>query len=296
MKRWTPWTVALTAAGIAAVLVLWRYMDVRERALRLQMTRITGEAMVLLVEDPLAMRQETQRAVRLVAAAADAGHINTPEARYALALQLQREDRSEDAERLLREIIAEQPDWSWPYAQLGSLLGRGGPERLAEAEQLLREAIYLEPEWSRPYNSLAVTLRLMGRYDESEGAALRALELAPGDIAAHNNYANLMVTLGRYEEAEEHYFYAAHLEPENPKPLYNLACLYSVMERIDDALEFLEVAIALSDAIRRDAAMDPYFDNLRHLPRFEQMVYGATPFIEESAADDVPTSVEEDEP
>lgn len=285
MKQWTPWTIALAAASVAVVVVLWRQFDWEERKYTAFVAEVTRDAMMLLVTDPLTTHVDTQQAVRIAAAAADAGHYVTPESQYALAIQLQREGAAADAEYLLYQIVEEVPDWSWPYMLLGSIIGRSGPERLGEAEEALRRAIVLEPDWARPYNSLGVVLRLMGRYEEAEEAAVRALELAPQDIACHNNYANLLLVLGRYEEAETHYAYAVEIEPENPKPLYNMACLYSVMQHTDEALNFLEAAIALDEGMRRDAAVDPYFANLQMLPEYQRLVYDEAAFsLEETAA------------
>lgn len=284
MKQWTPWTIALAAAGVAVMVVFWRQFNWEERKYTAFVDATTSEAMILLVEDPLATRAETQQLVRIAAAAADAGHYVTPESQYALALQLQREGSLDEAESLLYQLVTVIPDWSWPYALLGSIIGRNGPERLGEAEEALRRAIALEPGWARPYNSLGVVLRLMGRYEEAEEAALHALELAPEDIACHNNYANLLLVLGRYEEAEVHYAYAVEIEPDNPKPLYNLACLYSVMERVDDALAYLEAAISLNENMRRDAAVDPYFASLQMLPEYQQLVYDDAASVPEQSA------------
>lgn len=290
VKKWTPWTIALAAACVAVAVTLWRQFDWTERSYISFVADTAGEAMMMLVEDPLAMRPQTQQAVRITAAAASAGHYVTPESEYALALQYQREGNSKEAKALLWRIVEESPSWSWPYALLGSMLGRDGPEYLEQAESLLRQAIALDPDWARPHNSLAVALRLLGRYEEAEMSALRALELAPDDIAAHNNYANLLLVLGRHEEAEAHYAYAVELEPDNPKPLYNLACLYSVMERDNDALTFLAAAIELNEGMRRDAAVDPYFDGLHLLPSFQALVYDNAAAPEEAA----PVGKEED--
>ena len=288
MKQWTPWTIALAAAGVAVVVVLWRQFNWEERKYTAFVAEVTHNAMLLLVTDPLASQLDTQQAVRIAAAAADAGHYVTPESQYALAIQLQREGAADQAEALLYQVVASTPDWSWPYMLLGSLIARSGQDRLGEAEEALRRAIALEPDWARPYNSLGVVLRLMGRFEEAEEAALRSLELAPEDIACHNNYANLLLVLGRYEEAEAHYAYAVEVEPDNPKPLYNLACLYSVMERVDDALHYLEAAIALNESMRRDAAVDPYFANLQMLPEYQYLVYDDVVFSAEETATSEP--------
>ncbi|MBW7864097.1 MAG: tetratricopeptide repeat protein [Candidatus Hydrogenedentes bacterium] len=241
-------------------------------------------AIDLLAEDPAAWHDDTRTAVRIAAGSAEESGLDSAGGWYVLAVQYQREGSPGEAERLYRRAAVLAPDWSWPPAALGSLIGRD-MGRLDEAEQALRLAVALDPDWARPHNSLAVVLRLQGRFAEAEGSAVRALELAPDDIAAQNNYANLLVQLGRLDEAEAHYLAARALDPENAKPAYNLACLYSLMGREEEALENLALAAGRSDALRRDALTDPDFDNIRHRPEFGEIVMGPLPATSDPAGE-----------
>lgn len=264
--------LALAAAGVRLGVSFWeaRPTSPEERV---------AEALALLADDPVAWRVETQFAVRAAAVAVDEARIETAPSCYVMGMQQQREADLWAAETMFKRAILLDPQWSWPHAALGSLIGRDAPDRLDEAEQALLRAIALDPEWARPHNSLAVVLRLMGRLDEAEQEALRAIELAPDDIASQNNYANLLAYLGRTAEAEEHYRTALDLDPDHPRPYYNLACLYALEERDDEAMEMLGEAVRRSDALRRDAISDPDLEALRDRSDFQELMYGPPAYV-----------------
>ena len=298
MKNWKVWALAAMSLCIALLAVFWRQYTPLERSYTWYVGAKVNETISLLETDPTVFARETQDAVRVVAAAAADGILTTPEAQFILAVQYDREGDYETAKSVLRTIIEDAGQWSWPYVELGILLARSGQDYLEEAEQLLLKAVELQPDWVRPYNSLSVVLRLRGRLDEAETASAKALELDPYDVAAHNNYANLLVVEGRYEEAEEHYLFAMESEPSNAKPPYNLACLYSIAGDHDRACDYLELAVALSESSRTDAAIDPYFDPMRANPRFQEILFGPTivPETGNTAPEEGPASAEaEDE-
>jgi len=233
-----------------------------------------AEAMALLQEDPGAWAGQTQSAVRIASVHVEQGAIRSAQAYFLLALQYRREANVSASEALYKRAIAVEPEWSWPYAGLGALLGRHTVGRSEEAIGALRKAIALDPGWGRPHNSLAVVLRIEGRYEEAEKEALAALRLAPDDVAAHNNYANLLVEQQRLDEAEGHYRRAIELEPTHPKPYFNLACLYSLLGRKAEAVVYLRDALERSPNLRTEAATDPDLDALREDPEFRRLLYG----------------------
>ena len=289
------WKIALAALLFAAGVLVCRQWPGRAPAPAAETPgdRV-ARALDLLAEDPAAWRDDTRSAVRIAAAAAEEHGLDDAGALYVAAVQLQREGSPSSAEALYRRAAMAAPDWSWPHASLGSLVARS-PDRLEEAAEELLRAIALEPDWARPHNSLAVVLRLQERYPEAEEHALRALELDPDDIAAHNNYANLLVQLGRLAEAEEHYLAAHELDPENPKPAYNLACLYALGGMNDKALEWLPLATRRSDALRREALLDPDLAALRETPGFQEALGGFAPEAP-PAPEASPETGEEDAP
>ena len=268
------WSVTLIIALAAVSVAVTRQMVHHRRPAPPPPEALVDEALTRLERDPVAWEPATQSAVRVAATQVEEGAVKTPEGYCVLALQYQRESNVTAAEAYYKRAIALRPDWSWPYAGLGSLLGRHSFGRRSEAEEALRKAIALEPGWARPHNILAVVLRLDQRLDEAEEEARTALRLDPDDLASHNNYANLLVALGRFDEAEAHYGRAIALNPKHPKPYYNLACLCSLLGRRDEALTHLADALRRAPVLRGEAATDPDLIPLRTEPAFRRLVYG----------------------
>ncbi|MBI2432954.1 MAG: tetratricopeptide repeat protein [Candidatus Hydrogenedentes bacterium] len=270
---WTIAAAALISAGGVALLRGAR--AAKENTPAEDPVALVQKALDALALDSLALNMETQGALRAAAVAVEQGLVHGPEAYYVLALQYQRELNTPAAEEVYRRSIEQAPDWSWPYAGLGTLLSRNAFGREQEAIDTLRKAIALEPGWARPHNTLAVLLRVLGYLEEAEQEALKALELDPSDVSVQNNYANLMISEGRFDEAEEHYLTATELNPDHPKPFYNLACLYSLTGKREKALEYLEAAILRASILRAEAAEDPDLESIREMPRFKELVYGS---------------------
>jgi Flp pilus assembly protein TadD len=265
------WYIAFTAAGIAA-LVLWVRHAGEPGPGDPSPTDPVENMIALLTRDHPMDTPETREAVRRVAELTAAGALSSAEAYYGLGLWNAETKAFDDAEKAFRQCLALRPDWSWPHNALGIVLGNHAQDRLDEAEMEFRTAIRLEPQWSRPHNDLAILLRLAGRLDEAGQEALVALSLDPHNVATHNNYGNLLVEQARLDEAEAEYLQAISLDPSHPKPYYNLACVYALRNKNNEAIPFLKKALALSPALRQDAATDSDFDPLRQDPRFQALL------------------------
>jgi tetratricopeptide (TPR) repeat protein len=124
-----------------------------------------------------------------------------PELVYNQATMAEKADRLDEMERLLRQIMATQPDHYHAYNALGySLADRG--LRLPEAKLLIEKAIELQPDDAYIQDSLAwVEFRL--------GNAARALEILQAaytqrpdpEIAAH--LGEVLWVQGRADEAQK---------------------------------------------------------------------------------------------
>lgn len=89
-----------------------------------------------------------------------AAHPDFPEAEFQRAAAFISLDRAAEAEKSLRHAIELRPDWSPPYAALGSLLLSSG--KLGDAEIALGQALKLDPR-SYPALTALVELRLRGK-------------------------------------------------------------------------------------------------------------------------------------
>jgi protein O-GlcNAc transferase len=146
------------------------------------------------------------------------------------------------AERLYREVIAEQPDQPDALHLLGVLAMQVGQP--AVAIDLIQRAIASRPDVSFWLN-LAGVLRSVGRIAEAISAALQGVRRAPDSPAARNDLGNLLRAAARMSEAVESYRAAIALDPGFAEAINNLGVTLQGLHRYDEAIEAYERAIQL---------------------------------------------------
>ncbi|MHC4946926.1 MAG: tetratricopeptide repeat protein [Planctomycetota bacterium] len=97
-----------------------------------------------------------------------------------LAVLCNAQGRNDEAERLLREILAAYPEQYDSAYSLGLLLAEMG--RLEEAAETLRRAADGMPGHARSRYNLGLVLQRLGRLDEAEAALVGAVEVEPGSL------------------------------------------------------------------------------------------------------------------
>ena len=264
------WGVALVVALLAATIYLSRNSNAYVPPHEKDPDGLVADTLALLKEDVYILQHATRAAIRRVAVDVEQGTVSSAQGAYLLGIQYMREQNFQGAEAHFKRAIALDPAWSWPYADLGSLLGRHSFKRTEEAMEVLRKCIALDPEWGRPHSIMAIILRAQGRFEEARVEAEIALKYMPDQLASLNNYANILMDLGRDDEAETYLRRAIANYPEQAKPYYNLACLFSIEGRIQEALENLKKAFQRSDSLRlrHEALNDPDFASIRDNPGF----------------------------
>ena len=90
---------------------------------------------------------------------------------------LQLAGRMDEAERRIRDILAQAPDDPLLLNNMGVALYR--LKRYAQAEALFRETLDLDPAWIDPRVHLAGALFRQGHYDEAEAEVRRAMATEP---------------------------------------------------------------------------------------------------------------------
>ncbi|MDO3381511.1 tetratricopeptide repeat protein [Gilvimarinus algae] len=123
--------------------------------------------------------------------------------------QMQRQQWSE-ARQSLQNLVAEAPELSGPWLNLGIVwvqLNEPGQARAAFSRALAANPLNVDA-----YNHLAALERREGHFDEARTLYQQALAVWPHSIATHKNLGILLdIYLGEWDEALLHYEAAQYL-------------------------------------------------------------------------------------
>src|ERR1700683_552718 len=103
----------------------------------------------------------------------------------ATAVQHHQTGRLAEAEGIYREILAQQPDQPDVLHLLGALCAQN--HQTESAIELISRAIRLQPDAAVYYDTLARSLKNLGRFDDAIAAYRQALRLQPNFANAQNN-------------------------------------------------------------------------------------------------------------
>lgn len=107
--------------------------------------------------------------------------------------------QNDEAERLYREIVADEPDNAKALQYLGVLLA--STKREDEGYPLLERAVDLDPEDAEALANLANLYRVRGRFGDGADLCLRAIAIDPDLASAYINLANCARMARRLDEA-----------------------------------------------------------------------------------------------
>ncbi len=159
-----------------------------------------------------------------------------------LGALLVKRDRREEAEQLLRGVIAAAPSFAKPAEDLGFLLLQEG--RAADALPFLERATRLDPTLERAWFTLGKALALLGRGQDADAAFEKCFERSPERrlmaLAAEHQKE------GRIDEAERLYRRVLRQSPRNVDALRLLALIAVRADRGDDAELLLRQAIGIA--------------------------------------------------
>ena len=201
---------------------------VRQAAIRAQQGRVDDALAILDTSDPQSLEEEVltasagaqmlREAKRPLEAikrleAANERMPDTVEIKYELAMMYERNERLNDTERLLREVIALDPGHAHSYNALGySLADRN--QRLPEALKLITRALEIAPNDPFIMDSMGWIKFRLGDYVTAVQYLEKAYRVRPeADIAAHLGEALWM--LGQRDTAIEIWKKALAKEADN---------------------------------------------------------------------------------
>ncbi|MNQ42343.1 tetratricopeptide repeat protein [compost metagenome] len=145
--------------------------------------------------------------------AADQALPDTVEIKYELAMLYERQNRLADLERMLRQVIALDPDHAHAYNALGYTLADHN-QRLPEALDLITQALELSPNDPFILDSMGWVKFRMGDSAAAADYLRRAYSVRPeADIAAH--LAEVLWSQGKRDQAAELLRAALQKDPRN---------------------------------------------------------------------------------
>jgi len=204
------------------------------------------------------------------------------EAHLARAIALRLGEHADEADPEFEAAIKLDPnlfDAFYFYGRARKFQGRH-----AEAVKLLERASQLQPEDFQAPAFLGGAYAGMGMREEATAARRRAvklieqrLDLNPDDARAYNLGATTLAKLGNIPRALEFAAKSLSIEPDDPLVLYNVACLYALMDKREEALAYLERAIANGFGHKESMASDPDLDSIRKTPWFQAIYQAMSP-------------------
>jgi predicted O-linked N-acetylglucosamine transferase (SPINDLY family) len=167
-------------------------------------------------------------------------------ASFEQALDLHRQGRLDDAERVYLSILAQLPRHFDTVHMLGVLHHQRGEHDAAR--ELLRRAINIDAHVADAHSNLGFVLQALKRQDEALASFDLALRLNPYSADAHSNRGNVLIALGRPAEALESYDSALQIDPQHMDALNNRGNVLLSLGRPDEALLTFDRALNIRPA------------------------------------------------
>jgi TolB-like protein/DNA-binding winged helix-turn-helix (wHTH) protein/Tfp pilus assembly protein PilF len=171
---------------------------------------------------------------------------------------------------------------------------------LDQATRLYQQAVALDPLRTNSYLTVGQLLQTAGRYDEAQAALQKALDLNPQVTFAHLTRGQILIAQGKPQQGlaeiekepsewgklvgEAMVYHALGHEQDSNAALaefiakndtdaaYQVAQIYAFRGESDKTFEWLERAYKQRDGGLSGIKSDPLFKNLRHDPRYTELL------------------------
>src|SRR5579864_6317082 len=171
----------------------------------------------------------------------------------AYLLKRRRPDSIQRAFEYQQEAIRLEPDWAEPYYNAAmsyivrTIYGDLPPATgLPESESLLSKGLALDEKSAVLHSTLGMLRMLQWRWEDSEKAHRRALDLEPANAFPHQCYSILCSFLSRPEEAVFHAAKSVELDPLDLMTNFRLVQASCYARHYDDAMRAGRIAIELT--------------------------------------------------
>jgi protein O-GlcNAc transferase len=160
-----------------------------------------------------------------------------------LAIQHHQAGRLAHAEKIYRQVLAQQPNHAPTLHLIGVIAAQTG--RLDAAIDLIRRAIAVDPAMEEYHFNLSNALHERGLLDESIAALRQAIALNPDYADAHNNLGAALREKGRPDEAFAALSQAMRLKSDSAETRCNLGNVLRDKGLLDEAIEYFHEALRL---------------------------------------------------
>jgi predicted O-linked N-acetylglucosamine transferase (SPINDLY family) len=151
--------------------------------------------------------------------------------------------RFAEAEKIYRQVLAQQPNHADALHSLGLLAASGG--QMGTAVELIGQAVRLKPDDAVAQSDLGAALKGVGRTDEAIASLQKAVGLKPDLVDAQYNLGNALKDARRLDESIVAYHQAIRLKPDYGMAHNNLGNVLMEVGRLDDAVAAYRRATAL---------------------------------------------------
>jgi predicted O-linked N-acetylglucosamine transferase (SPINDLY family) len=158
----------------------------------------------------------------------------------ALALQTGRHDLAVD---LIQRVIALMPDFPDAHFNLGNALKAKG--QLGNSIAAYRQAVTLDPDYAEAYNNLGIALKENGQLNDSIAAYQQAIALDPEYANAHNNLGIALKDNGQIDEAITAFSQSIALNPNFAEAHNNLGGALRDKGQLEEAIAQYRLALAI---------------------------------------------------
>jgi tetratricopeptide (TPR) repeat protein len=169
-----------------------------------------------------------------------------------------RQDRVDDAQRVLQRALALNPTLPLAHNMMGLANVRKGDG--AAAETHLREAIRAQPDLAEAHNNLGNLLAGRKAYAEAAHHFEKAIASEPDYVEARHSYGVVLALIQSYPQAVAELEAVIRLAPQLAQARLDLADALAAIGRVTEARAQLETAAKSGDPAVREAAMSGLLD------------------------------------
>jgi arylsulfatase A-like enzyme/tetratricopeptide (TPR) repeat protein len=148
---------------------------------------------------------------------------------------------SEEAIRLLRDIIRQAPALSSAYVRLANALH--DRSEFSEVAEVLHQLLEIQPDSAEGHFKLGKLLLEQGHLDDALRELVRTVELSPAEVEVHYYLGRALEEKGRPVEALEHYSAVLQMDRRHVSAYRLRANLLIALGRSSDALADLKAAL-----------------------------------------------------